>query len=98
MFNEKNEIVQWNIDITTHNGVEDGVPYMEDLFLDLIVLPSGEIIKKDLDEIEEALNEGWITNDQYNLAFLTFNCIYEDLLNGTFKYLKLSTVHRNRLV
>lgn len=54
--------------------------------------------KKDLDEIEEALNEGWITNDQYNLAFLTFNCIYEDLLNGTFKYLKLSTVHRNRLV
>lgn len=98
MFNESNEIIQWYIDITTHNGIENGVPYMEDLFLDLIVLPTGEIIKKDLEEIEEALDKGWITKEQYNLAFSTFNTIYEELQNDTFKYIKLSNVHRERLL
>ncbi|MEK4759763.1 DUF402 domain-containing protein [Viridibacillus sp. FSL E2-0187] len=98
MFNESNEIIQWYIDITTHNGIENGVPYMEDLFLDLIVLPTGEIIKKDLEEIEEALEEGWITKEQYNLAFYTFNTIYEELQNNTFKYIKLSNVHRKCLL
>ncbi|MEO4051873.1 DUF402 domain-containing protein [Solibacillus sp. CAU 1738] len=94
MFNEHNEIIQWYIDITTHNGVEDGIPYMEDLFLDLIVLPSGEIIKKDLDEIEEAFNDGIIDQAQYNLAFDTFNRIYEELTEGKFQYLTLSEGHR----
>lgn len=32
-----------------------GRPWMDDLFLDFIVLPSGGIIEKDADELEEAL-------------------------------------------
>ncbi|WP_246017682.1 DUF402 domain-containing protein [Mesobacillus subterraneus] len=41
MFNEEGEIVQWYIDICSEIGSENGRPWMEDLFLDLIVLPAG---------------------------------------------------------
>ena len=95
MFNEHNEIIQWYIDITTHNGVEHGVPYMEDLFLDLIVFPSGEIIKKDIDEIEEAFKGGMINQDQYDLAFNTFHRIYEEIVEGNFRYFALSEKHKH---
>lgn len=47
MFDEKGQIVQWYIDICDTNGVsEDNVPWMDDLFLDIVVLPSGEVIRK----------------------------------------------------
>ncbi len=95
MFNEHNEIIQWYIDITTHNGVEHGVPYMEDLFLDLIVFPSGEIIKKDIDEMEEVFKSGMINQAQYELAFNTFHRIYEEIVEGNFRYFALSEKHKH---
>lgn len=94
MFNTNNEIIQWYIDITTHNGVENGIPYMEDLFLDLIVLPAGEIMKKDIDEINEAFKLGIITQQQYTLAFQTFERIYNEIIEGKFKYFALSEKHK----
>ena len=47
MFDSSGRIVQWYIDICNKIGycAEKG-PWMDDLFLDLIVLPSGEIIRK----------------------------------------------------
>ena len=54
MFNEKVTIIQWYIDICIQNGVENGRPFWDDLYLDLIVLPYGEMIQKDADELEEA--------------------------------------------
>ena len=97
MFNEKDEIVQWYIDITTHNGIENGIPYMEDLYLNLIVLPSGEIIKKDLDDMKTALYNGDITEEMYEFGFTQFYKVYEELKNGTFKYLDFSIPHKKIL-
>lgn len=97
MFDEQGNIIQWYIDITTHNGVEDGVPYMEDLYLDLIQLSSGEMIKKDLDEIEKALYDGEISKAMYDFGFYEFNKVYEQLRNGTFKYLTFSIPHKKIL-
>ena len=34
-FNDKGQVVQWYIDITNCTGVDQGEPYMEDLFLDV---------------------------------------------------------------
>lgn len=97
MFDEKGNIIQWYIDITTHNGIEDGVPYMEDLYLDLIKLASGEVIKKDIDEIEKALLEEEITKEIYDLGFKEFHKVYEQLTNGSFKYLDFSIPHKKIL-
>ena len=94
MFNENGEIIQWYIDITYENGVENGEPYMVDLFLDIVVLPTGEIIEKDKDELEEALKNNWITQSQYELAYQTFHRVLQD---GTFNYFDLSLKHRDLL-
>ena len=93
MFDENGEIVQWYIDITYENGVENGEPYMMDLFLDIVVLPTGEIIEKDKDELEEALQNNWITQSQYELAYQTFHRVLKQIQDGTFTYIDLSFKH-----
>ncbi|WP_223829658.1 DUF402 domain-containing protein [Paenibacillus arenilitoris] len=48
MFDSEGRIVQWYIDICQTIGLnEDNVPWIDDLFLDIVVLPSGETIQKD---------------------------------------------------
>lgn len=98
MFNEVGQIIQWYIDITNENGVENGQPFMDDLFLDLIVWPTGEIIEKDQDELEEALENNLITKQQYDLAYKTFNKVLEEVQNGQFAYFSMSAQHRNLLL
>ena len=98
MFNKNGEIVQWYIDITYENGVEKGEPYMVDLFLDIVVLPTGEVIEKDKDEIEEALQNNLITKAQYELAYETFHRVLNQIQEGTFKYFDLSLKHHNYLL
>lgn len=43
VFNEKGEVVQWYIDICNEIGITKGIPWYEDLILDLVVLPTGEV-------------------------------------------------------
>lgn len=47
---------------------EDGVYFYNDMFLDLIVLNSGEIIEDDRDEFERAWIMGVISQEQYELV------------------------------
>ena len=69
MFNQEQTIIQWYIDITKENGFHPVKgPWMDDLYLDLIVLPSGKIIEKDRRELENALIQGMITKEEYELA------------------------------
>lgn len=39
------EVVQWYIDIYYQNSIENNIPYIDELFLDIILLPSGELIE-----------------------------------------------------
>ena len=98
MFDKNGEIVQWYIDITYENGVENGEPYMMDLFLDIVVLPTGEIIEKDKDELEEALQNNWITQSQYELAYQTFHRVLKQIQDGTFIYFDLSLKHHGYIL
>lgn len=70
VFNEKREIVNWYFDITYQNNVtEDGIPFYDDLYLDVVVLPSLETFLLDEDELVEALESKKISESQYNLAY-----------------------------
>lgn len=70
MYNDRKEIVQWYFDITKQNGVDDkGIPYFDDLYLDVVVLPSSKILLLDEDELRAALDNGDITLEDYNLAY-----------------------------
>jgi hypothetical protein len=70
MYDGEGKIIEWYFDITKANGVdEDGKPYYDDLFLDLVLLPDGQVITLDEDELLEALNNGIITREDYDLAY-----------------------------
>ena len=68
--NDKNEIINWFFDIAKNIGVtSDGVPYTEDLYLDIILYKSGSYEYVDEDELKEALDNGVITQEDYDLAY-----------------------------
>ncbi|WBW95574.1 DUF402 domain-containing protein [Oceanirhabdus sp. W0125-5] len=96
MFNEKHELIQMYFDICTGNKLsESGILYYDDLYLDVVLLSSGEILLFDEDELEEALEKNDITKEQYDLAYLEANNIMEyakknkkELIGISDKYLK----------
>ncbi|MFD2878731.1 DUF402 domain-containing protein [Paenibacillus rhizoplanae] len=99
MFDEQGQIVQWYVDICYRNGVsEDNVPWMDDLFLDIIVLPSGAVIQKDSEELDEALLQGRIDSSLYNLARQEADFINSLIKDGKFTLLQLSEQHQDILV
>lgn len=69
MYDQHGQIIEWYFDITKSNFTENGVPCMDDLFLDIVVFPSGEIIILDEDELSEALIGGEITQDEFQFAY-----------------------------
>lgn len=98
MFDEKGQIVQWYIDICYKNGVsEDNIPWMDDLFLDIIVLPTAEVIQKDSEELEEALLNGTIDKSLYNLAIQEASMINSLIKDKNFTLLQLSMDHKDIL-
>lgn len=99
MFDEKGQIVQWYIDICATNGVsEDNVPWMDDLFLDIVVLPSGEVIQKDSEELNEALLNGIIDRSLYDLANQEASMINSLIKDKNFLLLHLSKEHKDILL
>lgn len=69
MLNAKHQILLWYIDMIAGQGVDaKGIPYFDDLYLDLVVYPGGDIIEDDRDELEGALDAGDITQQQLELA------------------------------
>lgn len=81
MMNEKEEILLWYIDMIAGQGVDsDGIPYFDDLYLDLVVYPDGIIVVDDMDELEEALEKKEITQEQYDLAIGTSDRLKKGLL------------------
>ncbi len=82
MMNEKHEIQVCYIDMIAEQGYdEDGVAYFYDLYLDLVVYPDGTVIEDDMDELQAALQNGDITQQQFNLALSTSDKLKKGLLS-----------------
>lgn len=67
MYMDKNDVpLLWYIDLIDGIGVDmDGVPFYNDMFLDLIVSDNGQVVEDDRDEFEKAYFDGIINNKQY---------------------------------
>lgn len=63
-------VVGYYFDISCGNGVEENIPYYDDLYLDIAYCPDDNnyISILDEDELLEALNDGEITKEQFDLA------------------------------
>lgn len=97
MFNKDGDIVQWYIDICLEHGTEDNVPWMDDLFLDIVVLPTKEIYLLDEEELVNAYKDNYISNEQYDLAWKEASDILEQLKQDQFRLLALADQHKKQL-
>lgn len=95
--NNKDEILKWYFDIAKDSGLtEQGIPYIDDLYLDIILTPTEEIRIIDKEELQEALDKNIITQSDFDLAYKVANNLINQL-NGkqneivefTKKYFKL---------
>lgn len=87
VYDDKLEIVEWYFDIAQEIGKEDGIPYEDDLYLDVVLTPDGETILLDEDEFKEAFDRFEITSKEYEL---NYKIAYEliEKLNGNHKKVK----------
>lgn len=82
MMKADDDILLWYIDMIADQGIDtDSIPYFDDLYLDLVVYPSGMVKVDDMDELEEALMREEITEEQFNLAVNTSNKLINGLLS-----------------
>lgn len=91
---DRDQPLQLYVDICDSQGLDpDGIPFIHDLYLDVIalceVLPDGcwhvtatEII--DMDELDEALAVGKITQAQHDLAWAEARAVQQALETNTF--------------
>jgi len=89
MMNADDDILLWYIDMIAAQGIDaDGVPYFDDLYLDLVVYPDGTIIVDDMDELEDALSKKDITQEQFELAINTSEKLKAGLLRDISKFIE----------
>jgi len=76
MYDNNWKLLQWYFDIERYKCKYDlGIPYSEDLYLDVVVLPNGKFYTLDEEELKQALNNNLISKDEYNMAYVTMNKI-----------------------
>ncbi len=91
MFDDMKNIIKWYVDIVKRVGLtEDNFPYMEDMYLDLVILPNGEYEILDRDELDEALENKEITIEEYNNAIIEIDSVKRELIDNLDRLKKLS--------
>lgn len=69
MFDAEGQPVQEYIDLVAEQGIDDaGIPWYDDLYLDITWIPEGSPSLLDVEELEAARAIGAITPEQYELA------------------------------
>ena len=99
MFDPQGQVIQWSIDICHRHWVDDkGVPWWEDLYLDLLVFPAGDCHIVDGDELDEALQTGVIDVRLHRLAWDEAHRLQSVIQADAFPLLSLSYDHRLQLL
>ncbi len=98
VFDNHQNLVQHYIDVTLEQGLnEEGVPWLLDLYLDVILTRSGQLILKDVHELELALKSREITKTQYDFAHITALSLMNRIYCGGLKVLELAVQHNQNL-
>lgn len=82
-YDNNNQIIEWYFDIAKKIGKENGVPYEDDLYLDVVVRPDGTVILLDEKELEYALEKYEITIEDYAMAYEEANKLIMSLKDNT---------------
>jgi predicted RNA-binding protein associated with RNAse of E/G family len=85
MLDNHGQPVQWYIDICLDQGIDErGIPWFEDLYIDIVVLANKRIFVLDKDELDEALKSGDISYPEYELALNERQKLMRQISEGSF--------------
>ena len=82
IYDENSEIIEWYFDIARKIGKDNGIPYEDDLYLDVVLTPSGDVILLDEDELKEAFNKRKITREEFENAYKEAEQLMNKLKNN----------------
>lgn len=83
MRNEKHEVVQYYFDIVkTISVTRQGMPYCDDLYLDVVLLPDGQLFLLDEDELAEAMERKLIDQNDVDLAYREARMVLRSIEEG----------------
>jgi hypothetical protein len=99
MFDAAGDVVQWYLDVCIEHGVdEQGVPWFDDMYLDVVVSSSGSVHLVDADELADAARRGVVSRRDYDQAWAEARRLLELVARGALPLLALSSAHRSLLV
>jgi predicted RNA-binding protein associated with RNAse of E/G family len=79
VYDNHGDIIEWYVDITKKNAIdEEGDPYCDDLYLDAALMPDGQILIFDEDELQNALTHGNINQNEFDMAYRVLNKLFDN--------------------
>ena len=86
--NENKEPLEYYFDICKNNGLIEGIPFYDDLYLDITYM-NNEITILDENELIDAYKENDITDEEYELVYKIKDKLIDEIENKTNKYMNL---------
>lgn len=96
MYDDKGNLIEWYFDISKNIGLENDIPYEDDLYLDMIITPDGKEIVIDEDELLNAKETGDITQDDVERAYETLKELENKYVNNIDELNKLTNYLLNQ--
>lgn len=84
MYDDDWKVLQYYIDINYEHTLELGNAQRKDLYLDVLVLPSGKKEVVDKKDLKHALKKGKVTKEQFDFAYSIVDEVYQ-MLDSDFK-------------
>lgn len=98
MYDEQNRIVQWFVNICKCQGIgSDGIPWYDDLYINIVILPDGTLYVIHQEKLEEAVRSGELNEGDAELAWKTANQVIDEYRNGSFDLLLMAEKHLQEL-
>lgn len=90
MFDDNDNLIEWYFDIAKNMGLENGIPFEDDLYLDMIITPAGEKRVIDENELKEAFNNDEITQEDLDSAYQTLELLENKYVNNLDELVKFT--------
>ena len=98
IYDENNRIIEWYFDIARKIGKDNELPYEDDLYLDVVVTPNGEVILLDEDELKEAYNKREMTLKEFKNAYKEAEQLMYKLKNNKDKLKEYTDEYLNQIL
>ena len=98
-FDAAGELVEVYFDVTAGNRFDDPEePCFQDMYLDVVITPAGELRTLDRDELDAALESEAITRAEYDAAIAHGEALLRDIEQRRFDVIDFCVKHRKSLL